>query len=439
MARGRTLFSEHSRRAISVPVEDLSYPDATTTTKLHHIRSGAFHDADALTSASKRHDREFLHRVQSTLATPPTLIKTPPTLSHHRGLRPPPSRSAYYVAAASSAASSAAASSAPHDLRRRTWYGPTANRVDDYEVDAYLATPARPPYVSRSLRSGSVPPVLPSASSSTGLHHWVPTSHAREVSVSRWTPPTYRTYGSGRSHLHSDLDAFGTGSSHHRHSAFDAQHDLDSVDDYPRIPVATRVTSPYFAYRSSPLQGTHEDLDFSPYHQGGSRYPKYGGRSSSVSSYSSSSFTQPTHAAATPARFSTLGYSTRASSARRPPVDSTEFDLDLDLSRSRAPVRSLPGVHHRTSSSLDRHLSTESRIGGSFSTGGGGGSSSHGRSGSALVVGLSGSSHSLPPVAPLPSAPAPPSLRASKPQISETRQRVRDLLCKSKKDPHYFD
>lgn len=132
-------------------------------------------------------------------ANPPSL-KTPPTLNHNKSRGPPPSRSAYYAAAA--AASHAHANAhAPRDLRRRTWYGPTTNRVDDYEVAAYLERPVRPPFVSRVLRGSSVPPVLPSRASAP---RWY--SSSRGSSVPRWAPSSYRTYGSGRSYLQSHPD-----------------------------------------------------------------------------------------------------------------------------------------------------------------------------------------------------------------------------------------
>lgn len=124
--------------------------------------------------------------------SPPSL-KTPPTLNHNKSRGPPPSRSAYYAAAAAS-------SHVPRDLRRRTWYGPTTNRVDDYEVAAYLATPIRPPFVSRVLRGGSVPPVLPSRASAPRWYS------SRGSSVPRWAPSSYRTYGGGRNYLQSHPD-----------------------------------------------------------------------------------------------------------------------------------------------------------------------------------------------------------------------------------------
>lgn len=70
-------------------------------------------------------------------------------------------------------------------------------------MDAYLATPIRPPYVSRALRAGSVPPVLPSTASAP---RWYPAGHVRGSSVPRFAPSTYRTYGSGRGYLQSHPD-----------------------------------------------------------------------------------------------------------------------------------------------------------------------------------------------------------------------------------------
>jgi len=72
-----------------------------------------------------------------------------------------------------------------NDHRRRTWYGPPAAPVNDYEVNNYLTrgTPRRSIYIHP--RGVSVPPVMPSRPS---VPRWFPSTVIRGASVPRWTP-----------------------------------------------------------------------------------------------------------------------------------------------------------------------------------------------------------------------------------------------------------
>jgi hypothetical protein len=423
-----------------------------TTRRLYAIKSHVANDTDALTSASKRHDRDFLHSIQTKLASP-----SPPTLNHNKSFGPPPSRSAYYAAAA-------AASHAPRDSRRRTWIGPTASRVDDYEVAAYLATPVRPPFVSRVLRGSSVPPVLPSRASAP---RWYPAS-SRGSSVPRWAPSSYRTYGGGRSYLqsHPDMEDMVVGVAptalygdivigipYRKQFMFGVQHGLDAVEDYHRHPVATRVTSPYFAYKNRPLYDSlYDDVDVTPY-----RRSTYASPSSYVPQLHARPYVSPPSAPYVPgARISHYGYPVARAPAAR--LAHAHSEYELDLATPRAPPReSLSNLRLRATLArdkanehktlLDRYLPADlgrPPIGVSHS---------YDASNRGLTGGNAGwpstdfrataPTHSYPSTGSSTAAAAATggasSSKPFKPQISETRQRVRELLCKSKRDPHYFD
>jgi len=271
----------------------------------------------------------------------------------------------------------------PSDYRRRTYYAPP---VTDYEVDSYLAGgPGR--YYSRFNRAGSVPPVLPSSSS----------YGPRWQTSPRWTP-------SASLHRRASLAPYA--------DVLGVAHTAQYGDIVIGIP----------HNKSHMLQDNN-------HYKGGNNYKSYyypsfaGNRHSIAPSYKYEN--GPT----TGPRDSVAALRGRAQSVQKQLEGIPEFQFfdtvapsGVSITRPRAassiPTYTAAGSSVKTTpSAYVPHSGASSAYSGGFS-----GGSSAGTGGSSAGAG---------------GLPVPG--KYTKPPVSETRRKVRDLLCKSKNNPHYFD
>lgn len=389
MVRGRLYISgdaPRSRRAASVPVEDFSAPvDTSVLHKAHVISSHAVQDADAMRAASRQHDINFLNDISNKLAA------TQQPQHYHRdsapvyiGSRYPPPPNHTTVT----------------DYRRRSIMGPP--QVTDYEVSNYLsggyrgvrASPSRAPSVPRWTHAPS-----PSRSRAGSV------SRGPVYSREKLAPYEDVVVGVAHTSLYGDI-VIGI--------PYNKRHMFDMDTDNPQ------GGNNYRVYR--PSAGSRHSISSTSYPSIGTVVVAPGSRRASISvphnpisssrGYRGRSVLNDDideYLSSTP-RFRSTGY---------------HHNYDQDLNLGKPPISSSYGGR---ASSVQRQLNgvsdykpTVSYSAPLYSSG----------SGAPYTSSLPpASSSAIPPKAPR---------NVSRPPVSEARRKVRDLLCKSKNDPHYFD
>lgn len=406
MVRGRVYVTNGfgHRRSASVPVDDFrpAMPDSATINKAHLISSHAVQDADAITSKSRQHDREFLASVANRMAA----ANSPQTYVHNS--------TPVYIGSRYPAPPTHLTMG---DYRRKTY----APAVSDYEVANYLAHVPSRPYI-RNSRAGSVPP--PSAPRS------YPPTVTHGPTTPRWGYPTNRPYnrqslapyedvvvGVAHTSLYGDIvigipynkkhifdaEFDGTnnygGNNYKRHSYAPPQvSNRYSVSAYSTVPTVTSVPPRPSAYRRAsvavPYKNIYDDYEdiVSP------PPPRYRG---SVATK----------------RYDPMEYEVDWPT-RRP----TETVNSLK-GRAQSVQRQLGGIpeFHVYNPSAPRAASVAPTYGTSSYGAPTHGASSYGGGSSSAGAGL------------------PPAQPRQKRPVSEARRKVRDVLCRSKNNPHYFE
>lgn len=429
MARGR-LFT---RRAVSVPPVDYRLPiDAGVSSKAYLISSHAVQDNDAMRAKSRRNDANFLHDVSSKLVSAqlgyPYLNNSTYVASRY-----PVPASYPYAYTTYPAYNSYPVHYYPTNYRGRTWYAPP---VTDYEVDSYLAGgPSR--YYGRYSRGGSVPPALPSSTGYVPRWH-SSSSYARGASVPRWTAPVAPKYTrnslapyddvvvgvahtaqygdivigipSNKKHLFQDNNNnnhYKGGNNHYKsyyYPSFANRHSI--APSYPTVGAVSVTPSYRRASIAVPYFNSHDygvDVVTSPYYSAGSR--------ASVAALKGTAQSVQRQLQGIP-QFQFFD---------------AEAPAGVTINRPRAassiPTFRAAGSSVASTSSSVPAVSSAYKGSGGYSGGYSGGSSSAGGS-------YSGGSSA---------AGVPQFGKYTKPPVSDTRRKVRDLLCKSKNNPHYFD
>jgi len=388
---GGRLYGEvsRSRRAASVPVGDFSPPlDANISHHARVISSHAVQDTEALRAASKQHDINFLNDISNKLAAAqqPTRYYRETTPVYIGNKYPPPTNH-----------------STVSDYRRRTlsYADPQAT---DYEVSSYLS--GGPQAYRSGFRGVSVPP--PRGPSVPRWHAPSPSRTFREGSASRGysreklAPYEDVVVGVAHTSLYGDivigipyhkrhmfdLDGNELGSSAYKAPSNGARHSI--ANNYRNIgtvvtPPSSRrgsISGPSYR-RSSVSVPSNRRVLYDDVDEYLSSTPRY--RSSGNSGYSSD---YPSGRPPLPGR---------ASSVQRH-VDGPDYS-----SYSSYPPRSSNPAPVYSSSVTIPYLSS-----GSYPS----------------------STSSMPPI---------PPKTYNRPPVSEARRKVRDLLCKSKNDPKYFE
>jgi len=405
---GSDMLSWRHRRSESLPVEDFHSPvvlDTNVLNKAHLISSHAVQDADALTAASRRHDQNFLHDISNKLATAnqvrPYSRESTPVYIGNRYPAP-----ANHVPIA--------------DVRRRTSY---AAPVTDYEVQAYISAGPSRPYS----RGASVPPVVTGPS----VPKWHPPSRGvRGSSIPRGPQPAYSreslepyedvVVGVAHTSLYGDIVI---GIPYNKRHMFDAEvTNHTGGNNYKK-------TYPNFA-------GSRHSIATNSPHIGPvsvSRSVKPNYRRTSVATPYRNIYDDEDDVISTPSRYKP-----------RKHYDSLEDDLDWPETRpasmsalkgrAQSVQRQLDGISEFqvNSSSVGRPVAAAPSYRASLPPSGA--SRATLPPSGAYTGGSSGGSSSA--------AGFPPSgqpRKYTKPPISEARRKVRDLLCKSKNDPRYFE
>lgn len=445
MARGRPLvsnvgfFTSH-RRSASLPADEsrlsqtVSYDlGGAESQKANIIASQAAHDSDAIISASRRHDRDFLHNVATKLSNINTIRAAPPAQkevsSHVIRSRPPISPRTV-----------AARSQAPAGIYR------SALSPDEHlEIATYLQRePSRP-----TVRAASLPPL----STRPSVPRWFPSSSASygraryggPSTVPTGMPPT-STYGQpsdavvGVAHT-SVYGDIVIGIPYKKRFMFNAQHDTDSFDTQSLPPihvnVPTRVSSAPAHYHSTAAAGSHTRNLSQPYSRASYAGPYNASDVGHVITTSGSdvddvisikSYPAPT-AARTPRRSQKtrdieedIANSIFGDTGAVPPTTASK-DYKTVLSRyvpSNGPKTSLTTLsdkeldrkYGQILTSMQPKLSPRPSVTSSTSQ-------------------AKEYSHS--------SLPPPGPQKPKRPAMSGARKKLRDLLCRSKGNPHYFE
>jgi len=374
-----------------------------------------------MTAKSRRNDANFLHDVSNKLAV--AHLATPYVRDSTYVANRYPATATYPYSYTTYPYNSHPGVYYPSDYRRRTWYAPP---VSDYEVDSYLAGgPGR--YYSRYSRAGSVPP-----SSSSYVPRWTaPVVHKspyENVAVGVAHTAQYGDIVIGipynKRHMFQNNNNHYKGGNNYKsynnykpyyYPSFANRHSV--APSYPSIGAVSVTPNYRRASIAVPYRSAYEaDLGVSA-----SPYSYYSGRQ-----YGSGY----TDLSAPGTRDSVAALRGRAQSVQKQLEGVPQFQFfdsvapaGVSITRPRA-ASSIPTYRAAGASVVSTPVVSavgKAYSGGSYS---GSGYSGGGYSGGASVGGGA-----------VPAAPG----KYTKPPVSETRRKVRDLLCKSKKDPHYFD
>jgi len=423
MVAGRLYY----RRAASLPPSDYRLPVETNVgSKAYMISSHAVADNDAMRARSRRNDSNFLHDVSSKMAFAQLGHPYVGNSTYVANRYAPITHGYSYTAHPYTTYPSHVYY--PSDYRRKTWYAPP---VTDYEVDSYLAGgPSH--YYSRFSRAGSVPPALPSSAYVPKWHSYgrgtsvVPNYGRRSVA-----PHNDVVVGVAHTAQYGDIvigipqdkkHLFQTNNNHYKggnnyksyyYPSFANRHSIA-----PSYAPSVGTVSVTPAYRRAsiavPYRGVYDSgLDVSP-----TSYSYYSGTSApttSVAALRGRAQSVQKQLAGTP-QFQFFDSVAPAG------VSVSGFGSHSTFSTAKTVPEPYTSVRPRAASSIPTFRAAGSSVKSSpsvpaASTGYSGGSYGGGSSSGAL--------------------PAPG--KYTKPPISDTRRKVRDLLCKSKKDPHYFD
>jgi hypothetical protein len=500
-------FWGSQRRSASVPADHVRYertsiPDVGGIHKATVIASMAAEDSDAMATASRRHDRDFLHDISTKLANI-NAVRAPPSPLPPRqrdpspnvlSRRPPPP------------------SASPANLRRSLALTPE----DDYDIAAYLQrTPSSlPSSVAVRLRASSLPPPQNNFSplgfttntTASGLYpvrpsvpRWFPTTTAYYSAGGggRWTgrptvptglPPvpkpdrldaiTDGVVGVAHTALYGDIVI---GIPYKKRFMFNAQRDLDDMDtqSLPALHIgdnaAVRVLhqAPNFAPTSSSTRRTN----YLPIPQATSELS---------APYSRASYAGPTgfNHVGTKRYYHPFARQVPPAPSRRSPLLVDDDDLYLQdyddlvstksypVTGSRRPVP--PKARHQKTEDLENDIAS-SIFGDAYSdrlstlskdyktilnrympakngprTAASLPDNELDRKYGQILASMQprmSSSLSRPPAGTTPyhgythtsSLPPPTVAQPMKPVMSETRRKLRDLLCRTRGDPNYFD
>lgn len=454
MARGRPLVAIYTshRRSASLPADEsrlsrgVSFELGADAQKANIIASQAARDSEDFVAASRRHDRDFLHDVANKLANINTVnVESVPrqndaSLIVHsrppRSPRSPPVRSQ------------------PPPLVRRSVLSPDEN----LEITSYLQRqPSTTTTTTRTRRAVSVPPPGAALLPRPSVPRWFPTSgayygHRRygfAAPVPVGLPPATTTttrlpsdavVGVAHTSQYGDIVI---GIPYKKRFMFNAQHDSDALETQSLPPVhlvnvPTRVSSAPAYYHSAASHARNLALPYSrasyagPFNVGGDvgaarhHVTTSGGNVDDVISIKSSA--SAAAAARTPKRSTkTLDieadiassiFGDEISAPVRPPTVSKDYQAVLSRYMPSNGPKSLTTL---SENELDRKYgqiltSMKPRMSPRPSVSS---STTHTREYS-----------SLPPAGP----PKP-----KKAPVSGARKKLRELLCRSKGNPRYFD
>jgi len=411
------------RRAASMPAEDLSpVYNTTSSNKAYLISNHAVQDSEDLTAASRRNDRNFLQDISNKLASAnaprPVFRETTPVYIGSKY----PAPSGHQTLA---------------DCRRRTSY--VAPPVSDYEVSTYMVGgPTRS--FSRTLRGGSVPPLVPPSAPSVPKWHVSPRS--RGSSVSRASPgPRGVPHATSQSYTPESLQPYEDVVVGVAHTSlygdivigipYNKRHMFEQDNNHIGASTYKPTAASRHSLATHPSSGSAVKSDY--------RRTSYASPRRSVSLYDH----DDDEIISKPSRY-----------VARKRYDDLEDEIDWPSTkptvtslrgRAQSAQRQLNGIPEfqmhgsptfRASSIGPGAVPSSPAAGRSYSgmpsssAGSSYGTSSYNGAASRPPTGFSGSANTgLPKQLP----------RAPKPPMSEARRKVRDLLCKSKNDPRYFE
>lgn len=423
--------------------------DVDNVATARRISTAAFDDTDALMSASKRHDQQLLDDINAKLAnasfSQPVTVKRSTTTTQYSSPRPrdkPP---------------------LPTTLRSRYLLHVAAD-VDD-DVDEALAKMPATPVTTSVIRSSSVPPRLPRLPARGAVSYHVTRTDSHAMPLHHHGVPVYEKviYDSGATnhpsysvsssaHLSADVPAslsltpvadLAVRQAHRNLDRIDKEINLTYAPDGPHKfssktyvaavpPAVVRRSSVRVPSSSSTYGGggsvtvTRRTSSVSPSRAGSVQLLRYRAPSPSPSPSdllfiaSSVSPPPPVVLPVTPARVHVSA----------PSVSELQHQMKVDLLKTSAMDADLPPLHtsvykQRIEPVLPYSTYVAPR-------------SAH------VTTSVIATPVVLPPAPPVhvqattDYAPLPQPISV-RPKVSETRRKVREVLCKIKKDPHYFD
>lgn len=425
-------------RSASVPVdyEEPSFDDSPMHAhRSRLIANAVINDTDALSTASRRHDQELMRDINARLAHSAISRPSPPPIRRNVHNKPPVPTHKYSQPLTVSKSALAAIMS--NDT-------PSSDREVDLEVERMM------PITTRTLRAGSVPPAM-----------------SRAALMSEMSPPTIRKTKVIRNGPVGPIQVLnGPGSyTAYVEPTVVTRHGVEHV-----IPAENYYYFPQSAARLTPtadlaVREAHRNLDRIDHElrSDASLVPPPSPRPyvRTYATLDSGPRSSSYHGSRTDLRTRSPSpvYSSTVSSG--PPLYSYSTGSSVPFYRTTSYDLSYPGDTHVVQTSR-KYVSTNSPdILTSYPTTSVvgvrpySGMTSYTPSSTSDIEAMIRSARTLPDVSsssyqnPSTSSYVPPSSgstssaglppSASKSKVSATRQRVRDVLCRVKKDPHYFD
>lgn len=453
------------RRAASVPADDVSYGGRDlglgVAGKVNIFASHAAEDAAAIAAASRRNDRNFLNDVNAKLANVTVNYAAPP---------PPPQSTSSTAVITSKIRKRPPLP--PPEIRRSILRAPP---VDDYEIAAYLERTPKPYVLPASLRASSVPPTLYGRQPT--VPRWFPTSVVPQGrrGYGWWAPGTTSKILSADELQEAGLNEAVVGVAHtagygdivigipyKKRFMFSAQRELDDLDtqSLPATLVSPSSTSfvtarpisrPSNVVSSLPV-GRSATLSV-PYSRASYAGPPLSSRrAASVYSYPVATVAAARSSAGlyddVDDVISIKSYpGTIGRPIPRRPLAAVNKGYDLELELAASSFGDTPAV--LPSASLAKNYKTVlERYSNGPKTVAPLANDELDRKYEQILSSYKSQlpapqystgriSTSAPPTDY--TLPAPVPVRPRKPEMSDTRKKLRELLCRTRNDPHYFD